>query len=86
MVLVLGASQDQARMVFDYAKAFLESSPVLAQEIAEITQRDQAGQWHCDLNARQHLSDRARPHGYFRGRHLARRAEPRRMWRPIAPC
>jgi phage terminase large subunit-like protein len=40
MVLVLAASQDQARVVFDYAKAFLESSPVLAQEIEEITRNE----------------------------------------------
>ena len=36
MVLVLAASQDQARVVFSYAKAFLESSPVLRQEIADV--------------------------------------------------
>jgi hypothetical protein len=36
-VLVLAASQDQARVVFDYAKAFLAESPALRQEIETIT-------------------------------------------------
>src|SRR5262245_9819749 len=36
-VLVLAASRDQARVVFDYAKAFLDDSPVLKQEIASVT-------------------------------------------------
>jgi Phage Terminase len=40
MVLVLAASQDQARVVFDYAKAFLESSPVLRQEITDTTRSE----------------------------------------------
>jgi Phage Terminase len=40
MVLVLAASTDQARVVFGYAKAFLESSPVLRKEIAEVTRSE----------------------------------------------
>jgi hypothetical protein len=32
-VLVLAASRDQARVVFDYVKGFMEASPVLRQEI-----------------------------------------------------
>ncbi len=37
MVLVLAASIDQARIVFGYALAFLEASPVLCKEIANVT-------------------------------------------------
>jgi hypothetical protein len=37
MVLVLAASQAQARTVFDYIVGFLEASPVLRQEIANLT-------------------------------------------------
>jgi len=37
MVLVLAASMEQARVVFDYALAFLQTSPVLRQEIADAT-------------------------------------------------
>jgi len=40
MVLVLAASQEQARVVFGYAKAFLESSPVLRQEVAAVTRSE----------------------------------------------
>ena len=40
MVLVLAASQAQARVVFSYAKAFVESSPVLRQEIDSITRNE----------------------------------------------
>jgi hypothetical protein len=40
MVLVLAASQDQAKTVFSYAKAFLEESPVLCQEIADMTKSE----------------------------------------------
>jgi hypothetical protein len=36
-VLVLAASRDQARVVFDYCRAFLEASPVLRQEIDTAT-------------------------------------------------
>jgi hypothetical protein len=36
-VLVLGPSQSQASVVFRYVKAFLEASPVLCQEIENIT-------------------------------------------------
>jgi Terminase large subunit, ATPase domain len=36
-VLVLAASRDQAKVVFDYVKAFLDTSPVLRQEIDSIT-------------------------------------------------
>jgi hypothetical protein len=39
-VLVLAASQDQARVVFSYAKAFLTESPVLRQEIDVITRTE----------------------------------------------
>ena len=37
MVLVLAASMEQAHVVFDYALAFLQTSPVLRQEIADST-------------------------------------------------
>jgi hypothetical protein len=36
-VLVLASSRDQARVVFEYIKGFLEESPVLRQEIESIT-------------------------------------------------
>ena len=36
-VLVLAANRDQARVVFDYVKAFLDDSPVLRQEVASVT-------------------------------------------------
>lgn len=36
-VLVLAAATDQAKTIFNYAKAFLQSSPVLRQEIEAIT-------------------------------------------------
>jgi hypothetical protein len=36
-VIVLAASRDQARVVFEYIKGFLEESPVLRQEIESIT-------------------------------------------------
>jgi phage terminase large subunit-like protein len=36
-VLVLAATRDQAGRVFDYVKAFLESSPVLRQQIESMT-------------------------------------------------
>ena len=39
-VLVLAASRDQALLVFKYALAFLEASPVLKQEIASVTQTE----------------------------------------------
>ena len=40
MVLVLSASREQSRVVFDYAKAFLLESPVLKQEIESITRSE----------------------------------------------
>jgi len=40
MVLVLAASQEQARVVFNYAKAFLVESPVLRQEIVDATRSE----------------------------------------------
>ena len=40
MVLVLAASQAQARTVFQYAVGFLQASPVLLQEIAEVTRHE----------------------------------------------
>jgi Terminase large subunit, ATPase domain len=39
-VLVLAASRDQARVVFDHARAFLQSSPVLRQEIESVTRNE----------------------------------------------
>ena len=36
-MLVLAASRDQAHVVFDYIRGFLEASPVLRQEIDVIT-------------------------------------------------
>ena len=36
-VLVLAASKDQARVVFNYAAGFLQTSPVLAHEVEETT-------------------------------------------------
>jgi hypothetical protein len=36
-VLVLAASRDQAKVVFDYIRGFLEASPILRQEIDSIT-------------------------------------------------
>ena len=38
MVLVLAASRDRARTVFEYTKGFIEASPILRREIANITQ------------------------------------------------
>ena len=40
IVLVLAASQEQAGVVFSYAKAALTSSPVLRREIAGVTRND----------------------------------------------
>jgi phage terminase large subunit-like protein len=37
MCLVLAASRSQAQVVFQYVKAFLEASPILRQEIFNIT-------------------------------------------------
>ena len=39
-VLVLAASRDQAKVVFNYILGFLEASPVLRQEIEAITQSE----------------------------------------------
>jgi hypothetical protein len=39
-VLVLAASTDQARVVFSYAKAFFEASPVLRREIVDVTRSE----------------------------------------------
>ena len=36
-VLVLAASRDQAKVVFEYVKGFFEASPVLRQEIDSTT-------------------------------------------------
>jgi hypothetical protein len=44
LVLCLAASQEQARVVFNYARAFLEASPLLRQEIDAITR------WEIRLN------------------------------------
>jgi hypothetical protein len=40
MVLVLAASQAQARTVFDYVKGFLEASPALSKEVANRTSQE----------------------------------------------
>jgi Phage Terminase len=40
MVLVLAASRDQAKTVFEYVRGFLEASPILSKEIANITATD----------------------------------------------
>jgi hypothetical protein len=40
MVLVLAASRDRARTVFEYTKGFIEASPILRREIANITQSE----------------------------------------------
>lgn len=40
MVLVLASSIEQAKVVFGYALAFLQSSPVLRKEILDITQNE----------------------------------------------
>lgn len=40
MVLVLAATTEQARVVFDYTLAFLNSSPVLQKEIASTTRSE----------------------------------------------
>jgi hypothetical protein len=39
-VLVLGASRDQARTVFEYVKGFLDASPILRQEVVGSTQNE----------------------------------------------
>src|SRR5262245_24935328 len=39
-VLVLAASKDQAKVVFEYTKSFLQDSPVLRQEIESITRNE----------------------------------------------
>ena len=36
-ILVLAASRDQARVVFEYCVAFLEQSPILRQELLSVT-------------------------------------------------
>ena len=36
-ILVLAASRDQARVVFEYCLAFLEASPILRQELLSVT-------------------------------------------------
>jgi hypothetical protein len=40
MVLCLAASQDQAKIVFKYVLAFLESSPILRQEVVNVTRSE----------------------------------------------
>jgi Terminase large subunit, T4likevirus-type, N-terminal len=40
MVLVLAASLEQARVVFEYTLAFLQNSPTLAKEVASSTQSE----------------------------------------------
>jgi hypothetical protein len=40
MVLVLAATTEQSRVVFDYACAFLQNSPALAKEVASSTRNE----------------------------------------------
>jgi hypothetical protein len=40
LVLVLAASRDQAVVVFDYIRGYLEASPVLAQEVLDMTRSE----------------------------------------------
>ena len=40
LVLVLAASRDQAQVVFDYIRGYLEASPVLAQEVLDMTRTE----------------------------------------------
>src|SRR5262249_10928003 len=40
MVLVLAATQDQARVTFGYVEAFLRGSPVLTREVASTTRSE----------------------------------------------
>jgi hypothetical protein len=40
LVLVLAASRDQAQVVFDYIRGYLEASPVLAQEVYDLTRTE----------------------------------------------
>jgi phage terminase large subunit-like protein len=40
MVLVLSGTTEQSRTVFDYARAFLEESPILQKEIASYTRSE----------------------------------------------
>ena len=40
MVLVLAATVEQAKVVFDYVLAFLNSSPALQKEIASTTRSE----------------------------------------------
>ena len=40
LVLVLAASRDQAQVVFDYIRGYLEASPVLAQEVLDVTRTE----------------------------------------------
>ena len=40
MVLVLSATTEQSKVVFDYTLAFLNSSPVLQKEIASTTRSE----------------------------------------------
>ncbi len=57
MVLVLAASVEQAKVVFGYAKAFLETSPVLRSEVDEITRNEEWPHYHCPC---QQLQNRSR--------------------------
>jgi phage terminase large subunit-like protein len=54
MVLVLAATTEQARVVFDYTRAFLNSSPVLQKEICQHdAKRNTPAQWHRHCHPRQ---------------------------------
>ena len=56
MALVLAASEEQARAVFEYVRGFLDASVVLRKEVVKSNSpRDHAAQWHRDCGARQQL-------------------------------
>src|ERR1700722_12653876 len=40
MVLLLAASAAQAKMVFNYVRGFLDASPILRREVANVTQNE----------------------------------------------
>ena len=61
MVLVLAASQAQAKAVFNYVIGFLQASPVLRQE-KQHAQRDPLAQWHRHRHPQQLVPPDPRPH------------------------
>lgn len=63
LVLVLAASQEQAKVVFGYAKAFLTASPILRQEIDTITPlRNPIEERHHNRDPCQQLPHRPGPY------------------------